>query len=138
MEEEPLENRKVRLGRLMLKSTSIGAAAALIGWGASGPRLAAGVLAGSLAAAFYVWGYVASHLSRAGREAFYDSAVARSAVVRMLGIGAAGAVAYVAGRSTFVGFLAGFAAAFALLLVSEIGHIKKELKARGVLGGASR
>jgi O-antigen/teichoic acid export membrane protein len=121
--------------RLGLKALVVGAVGGVAGLGRFGPIGALGAVAGSLGACFYAWGYITSHLERLERERFFDSKLARSAVLRMVLIALLGAGMYALGRDALVAFLISFALAFLVLVGTEIPRMTQVLRARGVIGG---
>lgn len=123
-----------RVGPLLAKSSSLGVVAALVALGLTSPLGAAGAFAGCLAAGLYAAGYLSSHLGSVGRERTFDSRIAKSAMLRMAAVAAAGFGAYVLGREILLAYLSAFAFAFAVLVVSEIPRTKQSLKAKGMTG----
>jgi len=134
MEEEVVAKGPL-LKRLGKKALAVVVVGSLVAFLASGPTAAVGAAAGVLAACFYAWGYIGSHVSRIGRERAFDPVLARTAVFRMLAVGLAGAAMYLVGRTALMAFLLSFAVAFIVLVSSEIPRVTRHLRARGVIGG---
>ncbi len=122
------------LGSLLAKSLSLGVVAALVALGLTTPLGATGAFVGCLAAGLYAAGYLSSHIGSVGRERFFDSRIARSAMLRMAAVAAAGFGAYAAGRHAFIAYLSAFGLAFGILVISEIPRTRQALRAREVIG----
>ena len=122
------------VGPLLAKSVSLGLVASLVALGLTSPLGAAGAFVGCLAAGLYAAGYLTSHIGSARRERFFDSRIARSAILRMAAVAAAGFGAYAVGRQTFIAYLSAFGLAFGVLVISEIPRARHGLRTRGVIG----
>ena len=137
MDEEDVSatgERPGRFGRLMVRGALVGIAAGVVAVLVSGWPAAFGVAAGSLAAGVYAWGYLRSHIGRAGRTRIFDPALARHSVIRMAALALAGVGMRLAGRMPFVGYLVGFAVAFGVLVALEAPAVARQLKAGGLTG----
>jgi hypothetical protein len=138
MEETSLNTRqgdRKDLLRLTAKAAGLGVVAFLLGIGASGLPVALGALGGCVVAGAYCWVYIASHLSRAQRERFWDGVLAGQTGFRILALAVVSAAVFLAGRAPFLAYLLAFAIAFLVLLISEAPRVTKELRARGMIGG---
>jgi hypothetical protein len=122
------------LRRLLLRGILLGlaiGAAALLIWGLPA---AVGAAAGSLAAAVYCWGYLRSHVGHAGRTRIFDPALARHSAARIGTLALVAVGMRLAGRMPFIGYLSGFAVAFAVLVALEAPAVARQLRANGVVG----
>jgi hypothetical protein len=95
---------------------------------------AVGASAGSLAAAVYCWGYLRSHLARAGRTRIFDPALARHSAARIAALAMVAVGMRLMGRMPFIGYLAGFAVVFAVLVALEAPRVARQLRANGLFG----
>ena len=135
MEKAGLATRQGDLLRLAAKASALGVLGFVLGLLASGWSVGLGALGGSLVAGAYCWGYIASHLNRAGRETFWDGVLAGQTGFRILALAVVSAAVFLAGRATFLAYLLAFALAFLVLLISEAPRVTKELRTRGMIGG---
>lgn len=118
----------------MLRGALAGVAAGAVAVLVSGWPAAFGAAVGSLAAGVYAWGYLRSHIGRAGRTRIFDLALARHSVIRIVALALAGVGMRLAGRMPFIGYLVGFAVAFGLLVALEAPAVARQLKAGGLTG----
>lgn len=123
-----------QLGRLTVRGAILGVIAGAVAAAWRGWPAAVGVGVGSLAAAVYVWGYLRSHMGHAGRARIFDPALARHSLFRIAGLALAGAGMRLMGETPFVGYLVGFAVAFAVLVGLEAPRVARQLKASGLIG----
>lgn len=123
-----------RFGRLMARGVVLGVIAGAVAAAWRGWPATVGVGVGSLAAAVYVWGYLRSHMGHAGRARVFDPALARHSLARIAGLALAGAAMRLLGQMPFVGYLVGFAVAFAVLVGLEAPRVARQLKASGLIG----
>jgi hypothetical protein len=134
-EAEPSQTEYAgRFGRLFIRGILLGvvtggAAYVLKGWPS-----ALGAAVGCLVAAIYAWGYLRSHVSHANRARVFDPGLAGQSTVRILALAGAGLGMYVLGRDPFMGYLVGFAIAFAVLVALEAGAVFRQLRANGLMG----
>lgn len=119
--------------RLLGKAAVLAFIGGLIGLGLNGARLGAGAAAGALVAGLYAAGYLNSHLKE--RERAFDSQMATGTFLRLSMVAVGGGLAWIAGRLVLIFYLASFAVAFALLVISEVPRVKRDLRARGLIGG---
>lgn len=134
MEDATLVTKSRLLPRLALKAAMLGAIGFLVGYGSEGARAGITALAGCLIAGIYSWGYIASHLARADRHQFVDRGLLGQTALRITALGLVSAAVFLLGRTAFIPYLIAFAAAFAVLLVSEAPRVTKELRSRGMIG----
>lgn len=124
-----------RFGRMMLRGAFAGIFCALGGLGYAGYLGALGAFAGALAAGLYGFGFIKTHMARAGaHERAFDPAIAKQAVLRMLVIALGGYGAFLLGVPVLKSYLVAFAIAFAVVVGVEIPKASRALRARGVIG----
>lgn len=124
-----------RFDRMMLRGAFAGLLCALGGLGYAGSLGAAGAFAGALAAGLYGYGFIKTHMARAGRhERAFDPAIATHALLRMLVVAAGGAGAFALGVPVLKSYLVAFAISFAAVVGIEIPKASRALRARGVIG----
>lgn len=114
-------------GILILKGLAVGALGAVV-VALSDPLAAAGVGIGGLAAGLYAWGYLRSHLAGLEQGSEGRSRIIRKGGTRLVLLAVAGFAVSLLGRTALIGFLGGFAGAFALVLATEAGRIRRRLK----------
>lgn len=131
MEEEELATGGASL---FLKALALAVVSALAGLLLKGPETAFGVFLGAAGGAAYVWGYLRSHLARAGRERMMDASLLGSATLRFVLLAVFAVGVYLISREAFMGFLVGFALSFGVLLISEVPRVTRQLRARGMIG----
>ena len=120
--------------RLLVRGLLLGIVAGTVAVLASGWPAAVGVVAGSVAAAVYCWGYLRSHLGHLGRTRIFDPALARQSIARIAALAIVGVGMRLAGRMPFIGYLIGFAIAFAVLVALEAPAVARRFKADGLTG----
>lgn len=133
MEEEDVAARP-NWASFLLKALALGVVSALVALFLNGPEAAFGVFLGVAGGAVYVWGYLRSHMARAGREQMMDTSLLASATLRFVLLAVFGVGVYLISRDAFIGFLVGFALSFGVLLISEVPRVTRHLRARGMIG----
>jgi len=122
------------LRRLLVRGLLLGVLAGAVARLVRGDEAAVGAAAGCLAAGVYAWGYLRSHMARAGRSRIFDPSLARNSIVRITLLAAAGVGMRILGKDPFVGYLGGFAVAFAVLVALEAPGVVRQLRANGLMG----
>ena len=121
--------------KMMLRGAFVGIFCALAGLGYAAFEGAVGAFGGALAAGLYGYGFIKTHMARAGQHArAFDPAIAKHAFLRMVIVTLGGVGAFALGTPALKSYLVAFAVAFAAVVGVEIPKASRALRARGVIG----